>query len=84
MCKVTSHPRRPRRLIVIAGANSPRSVTATLYNLPFCAWERSIHLRLGEIMRSYNIALKCLRLLREKTGIRTTSLSYTRYVLMKL
>ena len=27
--------------IVIAGANSPRSVTATLLDLPFRAWERS-------------------------------------------
>ena len=42
MCKATPHPRRPRPLIVIAGANSPRSVTTTLHNLPFRAWERSI------------------------------------------
>ena len=29
-------------LTVIAGANSPRSVTATVHNLPLRAWERSI------------------------------------------
>ena len=41
MCKATTHPRRPRLLMVIAGANSPRPVTTTLHNLPFRAWERS-------------------------------------------
>ena len=46
MCKDTTHPRRPRPLIVIVYANSPRSVTATLHNLPFRAWERSINMAL--------------------------------------
>ena len=41
----TTHLRR-QPLIVIAGANSPTSITATLHNLPFCAWERSITGRL--------------------------------------
>ena len=41
-CKTSSYPRRPGPLIVIACANSPRSVTATLHNLPFRAWEQSI------------------------------------------
>ena len=34
--------RRPRPLMVIAGANSPKSVTATLHGLPFRGWEQSI------------------------------------------
>ena len=34
MCKATTHLRRPRPLRVIASANSPRSVTTTLHNLP--------------------------------------------------
>ena len=36
-CKATTHPRRPRPLIVMAGANSPKLVTATLHNLLFRA-----------------------------------------------
>ena len=42
LCEATTHLRRPRPLIVIAGANSPRAVTATLHSLPFHAWERSM------------------------------------------
>ena len=56
MCKtttaseMTSAPDSDSRCLIdqlialspIAGANSPRSVTATLHNRPFRAWERSI------------------------------------------
>ena len=36
-----------------AGANSPRSVSATQNNLPFRAWERSIGMVVGNKIPTY-------------------------------
>ena len=53
MCKAATHPKKDLGpLIVIAGANSPKSVTAALHNLPVSRdWERSIVLKSASVPR---------------------------------